>query len=94
MQILECQLWRNSPYRASMAQTITGGYTKVDPGDIGFADVVDINCEANSLVFMHAFCTLLGEWCPHKPFDGTYTFTMNCKVIAPKREWCPTGLRS
>ena len=92
MQILECQRRRDSPYRATMAQTHTGGNIYMDPGVLGLADEFDFYCEENSLGLVHAFRTLLGEWCPHMMVHAAYTFKLDWKVIAPKREWCPIGV--
>ena len=72
-----------------MAQTHTGGNIYMDPGVLGLAEEYDFDCEENSLDHVHAFCTGLGEWCPHMKVYDAYSFTINEKRIAPTREWCP-----
>ena len=45
----------------------------------------------------HAYCTLLGEWCPHKKincydfFGWTYSLIIDDVFIALQREWRPSG---
>ena len=88
-QILWCQCRRYSPYSATLAPYITGGHIILDPGVLGLAEKSYFDCEENLLVYVHAFCTGLGEWCPHMKVDDTYSFTVDEARIAPIWEWCP-----